>query len=579
VRLSSRYTLLFGVLALGLALLLTFTWSALLDRAAEQSAIGRLRAEEALVAWLVAPAMGDPGALDPLVHRQGRELGARITVIDEAGRVISDSDVALADVPRMENHSGRPEIVEARHRGSGASMRYSTTLDREFLYLADRISAGPGRTGFLRMAIAVDRMRAEESAEVWLGRAAIFGSCLLLFLAGSWASRRFSLPLKRVTDAALAIARGDLKRDPPEEDEPEAAALSEAVRRMKTSFLASLASADAERRLIAMVFEELPSGIVVVGPREEIVQANAAFERLVGAAGSTGRRLIDVLRETEVHELFRRVLGGELTASRTVRRADDVTWDVDVIRLPPDARGTALGILRDTTAVTRTESMRRRFVSDVSHELRTPVASIAAAAETLVDGAPDAQETGDLHRLVSRQARRMHDLIEDLTDLSRIESGSLELHRESVALVPLAREVCNDLAAPSAARRVTLSVSGDPDVTVLGDRRRISQILHNLVDNAIKFSPDGESVEIAIRRGEAVEVSVSDHGPGVPASERERVFQRFYQIDPSRSKARPGTGLGLAIVKHLVALHHGSIAVAGEPGRGAVFRVSFPISS
>jgi two-component system phosphate regulon sensor histidine kinase PhoR len=579
VRLSSRYTLLFGVLALGLALLLTFTWSALLDRAAEQSAIGRLRAEEALVAWLVAPAMGDPGALDPLVHRQGRELGARITVIDEAGRVISDSDVALADVPRMENHSGRPEIVEARHRGSGASMRYSTTLDREFLYLADRISAGPGRTGFLRMAIAVDRMRAEESAEVWLGRAAIFGSCLLLFLAGSWASRRFSLPLKRVTDAALAIARGDLKRDPPEEDEPEAAALSEAVRRMKTSFLASLASADAERRLIAMVFEELPSGIVVVGAREEIVQANAAFERLVGAAGSTGRRLIDVLRETEVHELFRRVLGGELTASRTVRRADDVTWDVDVLRLPPDARGTALGILRDTTAVTRTESMRRRFISDVSHELRTPVASIAAAAETLVDGTPDAQETGDLHRLVARQARRMHDLIEDLTDLSRIESGSLELHREKVELVPLAHEVCNDLAAPAAARRVTVTVSGDADVVVSGDRRRISQILHNLVDNAIKFSPDGEFVEIAIRGGQAVEVSVSDHGPGVPASERERIFQRFYQIDPSRSKARPGTGLGLAIVKHLVALHHGSIAVEGEPGRGTVFRVRFPTSS
>ncbi|HET7452438.1 MAG TPA: ATP-binding protein, partial [Thermoanaerobaculia bacterium] len=481
------------------------------------------------------------------------------------------------DVGRMENHIGRPEVVAAARAGSGSSRRFSATLDRNFVYLAERIpKAGPIR-GFIRIAFPLDDLEAQESQTRWAGRAAIAASCLALFLVGHVASRRFSAPLRRVTEATLAVARGDLKRDPPDEDEPEAAALSDAVRRMKSSLLASLAAAEGERRLTAAVFDRLPSGLVVVDARREILQANAAFSRMLDVVDPAGRALVEIVREPDVLLLVDRALTGGGEGTIVWKRPADVTWEIVALPLEKGTHGRAVVIFRDVTQLSRTESMRRRFVADVSHELRTPIASIAAAAETLAEASPEKEEAAELTAMISRQAGRMRDLIEDLTDLSRIESGAIELSPERVPLVPLVREVAEDLAPRAAPRRVSLEVRGPDDLAVSGDRRRLVQIVYNLLDNAVKFSPDGERVSVQVGRDDGrVVLQVADRGPGVPYSEREKIFQRFYQVDPSRSKTKPGTGLGLAIVKHLALLHDATLSVGGEPGRGAVFRVSFP---
>jgi two-component system phosphate regulon sensor histidine kinase PhoR len=578
VRLASRFSVLFGLLAVIVAGLLTAAWSGLLDGAAQERVVDRLRSEDTFLAQLAAPLFERPAELDALVRSAGKELNVRVTAIAPSGVVLSDSEVPPAGVPRMENHGTRPEVLQARDRGMGSSRRFSATLDRNFIYLAEKVELAGRTAGYMRLAFPVDRVHAEESSAVWLGRAAIWGACLLLFLVGSYASRRFSAPLRRVTEAALAVARGDLKREPPEEDEPEAAALSEAVRRMKESLLSSLAAAESEQRLTTLAFDRLPSGIVVLGGRGEILQANASFCRMLGCPDPSGHPLIDLVREPRVNALFRRAIEGGEEGTQTWLRPDEVTWEVDVLALPSGAaRGRALGIFRDVTPRVRTEMMRQRFVSDVSHELRTPVASIAAAAETLVEGSPEAEEAGHLTDLIARQARRMRELIEDLTDLSRIESGAIELHDEEVPLAALARDVCRDLEVRAAERSVRLEVEGDASIAVKGDRRRLSQILHNLADNAIKFSPEGEAVRIGVSRaGGTVRLTVADRGSGVPRSEREKIFQRFYQVDPSRSKARPGTGLGLAIVKHLAALHHAAVEVGDGPGGGALFVVAFP---
>jgi two-component system phosphate regulon sensor histidine kinase PhoR len=422
---------------------------------------------------------------------------------------------------------------------------------------------------------------AEDAHTLWLGRAAIAGSCLALFLVGHLASRRFSAPLRRVTAAALAVSRGDLTRDAPQEDEPEAADLSEAVRRMKTSLLASLSEAETERRLTAAVFDRLPSGLVVVDERSEIVQANTAFSQMLSCSNPVGRALVDVVRDTSVNALFRKSIeansDGASEEALVWKRPDESTWEVDVLPLPRGTRGRAVGIFRDVTRMARTEAMRRRFVSDVSHELRTPVASIAAAAETLLEDDTEKEEATQLTSLIARQTRRMHELIEDLTDLSRIESGAIDLVWEDVDLLSVVEEVAQDAAPRAAERGVAIDVSGDRQLRVKGDRRRIVQIVHNLLDNAVKFSADGMTVDASVEaRGNRTVLSIADHGPGVPRSERDKIFQRFYQVDPSRSKARPGTGLGLAIVKHLALLHRAQIEVGGEPGSGAVFRVVFP---
>ncbi|MGH9442911.1 MAG: ATP-binding protein [Thermoanaerobaculia bacterium] len=579
MKLSSRFSLLFGLLALGVAVLLNVFWEGLLVRASQDRAIRRLVSECSLLADLAGPRFSDPAGLDAFVRSSGKALGARVTAIEPSGRVISDSAVAPSQVPFMENHANRPEIAQARAVGTGSSRRFSATLDLDFIYLADRID-GKGRTaGFIRLAYPLDQLQEEESRTLWLGRAAIFGSCLVLFLVGHLASRRFSAPLRRVTEAALAVSRGDLARDAPEEDEPEAAALSEAVRRMKNSLLASLAEAETERRLTAAAFDRLPVGLVVVGEKSEIVQANSAFSRMLDCPDPAGRPLVDVVRDPVVHALFREAIESDSNREDSLvwKKPDEVTWEVDVLPLPRGTRGRAVGIFRDVTRLARTEAMRRRFVSDVSHELRTPVASIAAAAETLLEGQSDREESAHLTALIARQTRRMHELIEDLTDLSRMESGAIELVWEDVTLREIVEEVAQDVGPRAAERGVTIVVSGDPALLVSGDRRRLVQIIHNLLDNAVKFSPDSTPVEarVEMRAGHPV-LTVSDRGPGIPRSERDRIFQRFYQVDPSRSKARPGTGLGLAIVKHLVLLHRAQVEVGGEPGEGAVFRVVFP---
>jgi two-component system phosphate regulon sensor histidine kinase PhoR len=224
--------------------------------------------------------------------------------------------------------------------------------------------------------------------------------------------------------------------------------------------------------------------------------------------------------------------------------------------------------------------MRRTFVADVSHELRTPMASIVAAAETLESGQPDEGEAAELIGLIRRQSDRMKELIDDLMDLSQIESGAVVLQKELVPVSGLLREVAADLAPEVARKGLAVDINGDDASCVFGDRRRLGQVVRNLLDNAIKFSPSGERIRLtAFRESGWAGFSVADHGPGIARAERDKIFQRFYQIDRSRSKSRPGSGLGLAIVKHIVQLHGGSVSVEGEPGLGATFAVRLPAIS
>jgi two-component system phosphate regulon sensor histidine kinase PhoR len=290
-----------------------------------------------------------------------------------------------------------------------------------------------------------------------------------------------------------------------------------------------------------------------------------------------GRALNDLLRLRSLFELFEGTLRTGESSHETARLSDDAVWEVLVFPLPPGSRAAAVGVLRDITRLERTEAMRRTFVADVSHELRTPISSIAAAAETLADGNAEDADARELVGVIRRQAGRMRELIDDLTDLAQIEGGGIALEKEMLALASLLREVAQDLDASAREKRVEVVVSGDESAVAPADRRRLAQVARNLLDNAIKFSPVGSSVELhAFAEPGRAGFSVSDRGPGIPKGERDRFFQRFYQIDRSRSKARPGSGLGLSIVKHLVQLHGGSVEVEGNVGEGSRFVVRLP---
>jgi two-component system phosphate regulon sensor histidine kinase PhoR len=316
---------------------------------------------------------------------------------------------------------------------------------------------------------------------------------------------------------------------------------------------------------------------VVVDTRLHVAESNERFAKMTGVPAPIGRALYDLLRERTLYDAFEATVKTGEVSERTVRLEDGRVWALVVQGLPAGSRAAAVGVLRDITLIERTESMRRTFVADVSHELRTPIASIAAAAETLADGAADKSETAELLGMIRRQSDRMRELIDDLMDLAQIESGSVPLERREVRLRELLTEVVEDLEGAAREKGVSVVVEGEPEAVVRGDPRRLGQLARNLIDNAIKFSPPGSPVSVRVfRESGRAGFTVGDQGPGIPKSERDKIFQRFYQVDRSRSKARPGSGLGLAIVKHIAQLHGASVEVEGDAGAGSVFRVRFP---
>ena len=411
-------------------------------------------------------------------------------------------------------------------------------------------------------------------------RGAIIGVCLLLFLIGASASRRFSEPIAELTRAASAVAAGDFARDLPSGGSEEVQLLGGAMQRMKSSLNEAVQRAEAERRLTAMVFERLPDGLVVVDAKLRVLECNGRFAEMTGIPTPAGRGVYEVLRERPLYDCFETTVRTGEASEQMVRIPDERVWQVSVAPLPEGHRAAAVGVLRDVTRLERTEAMRRTFVGDVSHELRTPIASIAAAAETLADGNPDRAETAELTRLIRRQSDRMRELIDDLMDLAQIESGAVPLDREEIPLKDLLTETAEDLEAAAREKRVELRVTGDAGVAAVGDRRRLGQLARNLLDNAIKFSPEGAPVVVRVwRQGGHPGFSVEDLGPGIPKAERDKIFQRFYQVDRSRSKQRPGSGLGLAIVKHIAQLHGATVDVEGETGQGSAFLVRFPAAA
>ncbi|HEU5248381.1 MAG TPA: ATP-binding protein [Thermoanaerobaculia bacterium] len=572
MRLQARLTLFFAVLAAVGAALLIGVFGRAVRRVVDERATERLSLElEHLAGDLER--VGDTREREELFRRAASVLACRITLVAPDGRVLHETGLLPADVARMENHASREEVREAFERGSGESRRYSTTTRREMLYRARRLADG----SVLRLAVAGARLEEQESPYLWGGRVAILAASAFLFLIGAVGAARLTRPIDDLTREASAVAGGDYGRDLRATDTEPLAALGRSLQRMKDSLVAALGRAESERRLTAMVFERLPDGLVIVDERLHVVEANERFAKMTGVTAPVGRALYDLLRLRSLYDLFERTLKSGEVSQSTARLADDIVWEVLVLPLPPGSRAAAVGVLRDVTRLERTEAMRRTFVADVSHELRTPIASIGAAAETLAEGQVEEPEASELAGVILRQTARMRELIEDLMDLAEIESGAVALEMREVPLLPLAREVAHDLAAAAREKRIEVALAGDESVTAHGDRRRLAQVVRNLLDNAIKFSPPSATVEVRVPSdSRSPTLIVEDQGPGIPKGEREKIFQRFYQIDRSRSKTRPGSGLGLAIVKHLVHLHGGSIDVEGGPGQGSRFIVRLP---
>ncbi|HEX6536730.1 MAG TPA: ATP-binding protein [Gemmatimonadaceae bacterium] len=510
-------------------------------------------------------------ATDPqrLSHDAGRTLGHRVTLIDSTGRVIGDSEFSDDALPHLENHAARPEVVEARRRGIGVSRRASPSRGDDELYVAIHAARGTVRvsigTGELTRLVRRARNDVLLSGLVSLAVALVISLVL---------ARGLSRPIVELRDVARAVAAGDLARRPALGAGGEVGELGVAVHRMTEQLASRLQALQAEESLLTAAIESLHEGLVAVDAHRDVARLNSSARRLLGLDHAVPFPADFLPRDPLLRESLATALAGEPAGPVEIAVRERTL----ALTARPLARGGAVLAFLDLTATRRLEAVRRDFVANVSHELKTPLTAIAGFAETLAtDDVPPAQHA-QFVETIRANAERMRRIVDDLLDLSRIESGGWRPAPASLDARTIADEVMTVARPAAEAGGVALVIEVDPEArSVHGDPTAVRQVLANLVENAVRYTPPGGRVTVftaADPRG--VWLGVRDTGVGIPVQHLPRIFERFYRVDPARSRAAGGTGLGLAIVRHLVEAHGGRVEAESAPGSGTTIRALFP---
>ena len=542
----------------------------LLRRYLEQEIADDLEREARLVA-IVTPS--DSTRWPEFAISAGAQLGRRITLIDPEGHVRGDTEFDRPSLARLENHRSRPEVRAALDsglgRGVGMNERLSASTNERRMYVA--IRGGPPGIAVTRVSTTL----AVVDAQVHVVQRAVATAGLLLLLGAAvvaWMlARVLARPLLAVAEAARDIAAGR-SADFPDVQVPELAHQVDALRAMHHELERRFEDLRREREESRTLLEALSDGVLAADNRGAIIEANSAARGLLGYGRDEPLPRLDELFHDRPHRaLMREVLAGAVIESRELKLGARAV----VISARPLEDGGTLLVLSDVTDLRRLEAVRRDFVANVSHELKTPLTAIAGYAETLAGEGGDAQATKFAQTIVEN-ARRMQRLVDDLLDLSRIESGSWHPEPRMVGVEASAREAWRPFAERATSRQVELETASD-SAAVNSDPEALRQIFTNLFDNALRHTPPGGRIRVAVQRAkhQAV-VSVSDTGSGIPADHLPRIFERFYRVDPGRSRQEGGTGLGLAIVKHLVEAHGGRVEAESELGRGTTIRLYFP---
>jgi two-component system, OmpR family, phosphate regulon sensor histidine kinase PhoR len=587
IRLFWKLGLTYLVLLLVVLLAVDFYAARVLRRAYISAAEAQLDSL-AQLARTRPPELEDPAALNAWAAWM-KHSGARATVITAEGVVLADSD---HDPETMENHANRPEIQQAMATGEGSSVRHSKTLDRDLVYHAIRFQPSHGPVVVLRFAVPLARIN-EALAEI--RRRLITASLILLLLGGAISlvfSRTFSVRIQRLKEFSRRVAARDFHPLPREESRDELTDLANAMNETAAQLDRTIRTLTDERNRSAAILGGMVEGVAVIDSREKIVFCNRAFVEILDldAADTEGRSLLEVVRQSDLLAAIRRALETRESVQSEVLIGTVRPRSFSITAAP--VAGSAAGetqrsegaviVLHDISELRRLERVRRDFVANVSHEFKTPLTAIQGFAETLLGGAlDDPRSNRRFVAIIRDHALRLAKLTDDLLILSRIEAGKLELNFRSVRLDELV-DPCVEVTRPKAeAHQLTLKVNCPSNFPpVRGDVSKLRQVLQNLLDNAVQYTPAGGLIylEATMHDGAAV-ISVADTGIGIPQAEQERIFERFYRVDEARSREVGGTGLGLSIARHIVEAHGGRLRVESAVGQGSRFHFSIPLAS
>jgi two-component system phosphate regulon sensor histidine kinase PhoR len=530
-----------------------------------------------------------PGTVYAFTLRAAGQSDLRVTVIGADGTVLGDSRVPPAELRRVENHAGRPEVRAALAGRVGHGLRTSVTIGAPLFYVALPVRDGDRVVGVLRMAVPLSVV---TSSHAELHQVLLLGGLVALLAAlgiAMFVAGRLTRPVVEMESVARRMSEGDFAVHAPVRSPDEIGVLGRALNGLAARLREKVRDLEEEQAKARAILESMVEGVVAVDGHDHIVVMNEGARTIfaLGAVRAEGKSFLEVIRNVDLYRIFRESRGGTPAAvvGRQLRLSTPVERVLEVHAAPLRLTGDEVGavmVLHDVTELRRLERVRTEFVANVSHELRTPLTAIHGYLETLLGGALEEPEHArKFLEIAFRHTERLGRLVSDLTDLSNIELGKVSLRLEATPLDEVVDSVLTMIRPRADSGEVALSVDLPGDLPpVRADRDRLAQILINLVDNGVKYTPVGGRVAVSARRVSPVlvEVGVTDTGVGIPPADLPRVTERFYRVDRARSRELGGTGLGLAIVKHLVLAHGGELAIDSQPGRGTMVRFSLPVA-
>jgi two-component system phosphate regulon sensor histidine kinase PhoR len=514
----------------------------------------------------------------------GKALSLRVSVIGMDGRLLGDSGLTPELLLAADNHAGRPEVADALRNGFGTSRRFSHTLRRQMLYMAAPFGKGEV-SGVLRFSVPERQAASLGRRGVNVAGAGLililFSSLFITFVTSVYVSR----PLVSISRTAELMAKGDLSRKALVNSGDEIGDLAASLNSLAEEIKGRIDGISSEKAKLDAVLASMFEGLVVTDEQEKVVLMNPSLRRLFSVKEDPqGSKLIEVLRNIAVQEMADKIiLEKERLVTGEIRVFVPEEKVLRVNCVPIIRRGRLEGavmVFHDITELRRLEKVRQDFVANVSHELRTPLSSIKGYAETLLDVAvEDKGHAREFIGIIHQESDRLANLINDLLDLARIESGNMELSKAPFDVLAVAKRAVESMGGQARAKSIKLGITAFSGVLPLavGDEFGFRQVLTNLLDNALKYTPEGGGVTISVEAaGGFLQVNVADTGIGISPADIPRIFERFYRVDKARSREAGGTGLGLSIVKHIVQAHGGRVWVESAPGSGSVFSFTIP---
>lgn len=525
--------------------------------------------------------------LQNTIAQLGNNTQSRLTVIAPDGTVIADSQESP---DKMDNHQRRPEIINAKEKGFGNTTRFSTTLEKQMVYRALQVKDNLQVLGFVRVSLPLDIIDEKLSQ---LRSIVLFGASIAAFsalLLGFYFSKRFSDPLTKMTNVAEAISKGDYSRRISVDNKDEIGVLAEAFNEMARSSAQRMTKITADHNRLTKIFEGMVEGVVAVDRDQCITDINQAGASILDLDMSNClfKPLWEQARINEIgNSLEQAMASNQIIKTQMIRSSNtgDLVVDIHAVALR-DENNEPIGaviVLHDISEIARLEHIRRDFVANASHELKTPITAIRGLTETILDDSD--MDTETRHRFMEKihtQSIRLSDLVSDLMTISRLESGQTESSFQPFDLIATVHRSVATISSVSNDKHLSVNTTVNDDIDarlmLMGNQQEISQLIDNLLDNAVKYTPSGGSIDITIaRQDKNVQLTVSDSGIGISPQDQLHIFERFYRVDKARSRQLGGTGLGLSIVKNIAEQHGGSVLLVSNPDSGSSFIIDLPL--